>query len=190
MKRIPLMALILVLAVSPAGAAAKHREAPRHRPEAKSAPSESSWEVGIGPLLTTPMHDINSNYNAGFGGLAYLGYALNRDFRVQLNLDNVVYSKNSLSDYELRAVPSLKYLIGGGELRPYLMAGMGVDVQFAAVPGQSATGISMAETVGIGFQYRLADLTNLFVEGKYNFTFSTGVVGEDLPVVAGLEFGI
>ena len=185
MKKTVLFAMILGLAASSALAA--HKNQPD---AAKPAPSDSPWIVGIGPLVAAPMNDINTSYHAAFGGKIYLGYALSRDWRVQLDLDNVYYSNNPLSDYELRILPCLKYMVGRGDLRPYLMAGMGVDMQFVSASGQTATGTSLEESVGLGAQYRLSQQTFVFVEGKYSFTFSTGVMGEDLPVIAGLEFGI
>jgi len=192
MKKILFYVLALALMVSPALAAHKHKE---KGAEAEAAdPTDSSdsyWYLGVGPLLSLPVQDINTFYGSGIGGTAYVGYQVNKDVALELDLDNVSYSaSNGLSDYELRAMPTVKYFLGGKDLQPYLLGGLGLDLQFASASGISASGTSIEENLGVGCKLKLAHRTYVFLEVKYDFIFSSGVTGEDLPIIAGLEFGL
>jgi hypothetical protein len=44
--------------------------------------------------------------------------------------------------------------------------------------------------LGAGLEVPFAPLASIFVEGKYNFIFAGSVVGQDVPLLAGIKFGL
>jgi opacity protein-like surface antigen len=182
MKKTCLLLALLLLTASAALAA-------RHKTEGEP---DAGFFAGLGPTLGIPAANFNGAYSAGFGGMGYLGYAFDGDFSALLELQDVAYSNGavSYSDNDLRILPTLRYLLPGDKVRLYFSIGMGPVFQSASANGVSNSDTNFDLALGEGLSFDLGGKTRFFIESKYNAILTSSTAGGDIPLTAGLEFGL
>ena len=144
--------------------------------------------------IDLPTQNWQSTYTLGPGGKISLGYEFDKSLAILLDMENFYFSgtnySGSISDTELLILPTIRYSFSEHGIRPYLLAGVGMEFEFlTATPGSLTVG-NFDLAVGAGLDVQLAQQTYAFVEGKYNFIFSPEATGQDIPVLAGIRFGI
>jgi hypothetical protein len=158
--------------------------------------SNGQFYLGLGGGIDVPTQNVNPAYKLGGAAEAQFGYAFSPEVAVQVqvdnNLDDATIAGIATSVYGLRPVAELKLSAPIDRFSPYLLAGAGVNVQFASATGlASSTNTSFDAVGGLGAQYDLGGAA-IYVEGKYNFAFVNNVPNvstiQDIPVEAGVNF--
>ena len=137
-----------------------------------------------------------SAYSQGSGGKFSAGYEFNDGLALQLDVEDFDYSGSNyvgvIWDHELLLLPTVRYLFLQKGIRPYLSVGAGLDVEVSwadgPLPPAQVGNFDLA--LGAGLEVPFDPLDSLFVEGKYNFIFADGVVGRDVPLLAGIKLGL
>jgi outer membrane protein OmpA-like peptidoglycan-associated protein len=154
----------------------------------------SEWFMGFGLGADIPAYNWQSAYPVGGGGEFSFGYDFNRVLALELDVDDFYFSgtnyAGSVSDDELRLLPTFRLRLSSGPVRPYLTAGAGVDVQFQAPPHGNLTQGYFDAAFGLGMEFQVDPSVSLFLEGKYNLIFTNQVTGSDIPVLGGLRFDL
>ncbi len=157
-----------------------------------SAPGHIFVELAGG--IDLPTQNWQTAYGLGSGGKFSVGYGFNDGWALQLDVEDFDYSGTnyvgSIGDHELLFLPTVRYLLLQKGIRPYLSAGAGLDVEvsWGGVFGPVQVG-NFDMALGAGLEVPFDPLDSLFVEGKYNFIFADGVIGQDIPLLAGIRFG-
>lgn len=153
------------------------------------------FEAGIG--IDLPGQSWQPAYTLGVGGRISGGYVLDKTLSVQLDIENFYFSgtnlAGSISDSELRVIPTLHYNLGevpGLGLSPYLLGGIGLDFQASSVLASGTTVGNMDLCAGAGVEFPFLSQITGFVEAKLNFVFAYNVTGIDIPVLVGVRFGL
>lgn len=145
--------------------------------------------LGLAGGIDIPGQGWQTAYTLSPGGMACLGFEFDKDLSLQLDMEGFTFSgvnfSGTISDTELFLIPTVRYHFGG----PYLLAGAGGE--FELLSGNPGAPVADFDVVlGAGFEADLGDRAFFFVEGKYNFIFSSQVVGQDIPVLAGCRLGL
>jgi tetratricopeptide (TPR) repeat protein len=161
-------------------------------PRADHAPG--FFYLGLAGGMDIPRQGWQSAYHSSPGGMLCLGYEFDKNWEVQLELEGFYFSGVNYSgpifDTELFAIPILRYRFSGlGGIIPYLLAGGGGEFELLSGNSDSPV-IDLDAALGAGLEADLGSQSFLFVEGKYNFIFSQQVTGKDIPVLAGIRFGL
>jgi len=119
-----------------------------------------------------------------FGGSVLGGVAVNENFAVQLNVDILYASVTGASVIDIRPLAEAKYSFGTSQVKPYVIGGLGLDMQFATAGSSS----NFDGAAGAGVDIDLQGKATLFFEARYNMIFATGITVSDLPISAGLKF--
>lgn len=161
---------------------------------AAPSPSDSPFYLEIAVVNDFPIQGWQG-YTYGAGGQAALGYMLDDDLSIQMNVNDLYFPNGvtRMTDNEIRIYPELKFYFSTlDDLRPYLLAGTGLD--FESLTGPSAT--SWIGQFGLGIDWDLKSDLALFVEGKWtglttnNLNNYLPVVAQDIPLVWGFRFGL
>jgi hypothetical protein len=166
-----------------------------------TATKSSPWYLSIGGGIDIPARNWVTAYSLGGGGNVVVGYQLARDWAVELHLDNFIFSGSSnttaaVSDYESRILPTVRYTIPtGSDIQPYVLVGLGMDVQILNGPSGNAVVTSFDIAPGLGLEWKMDSKLYLFGEGKWNILVANGpnnstVTGQDIPVLAGVRLGL
>jgi hypothetical protein len=199
MKKVLLGFLLLLSSVSLLHAAASSGDdsAPAADSTAPAAQTASPYffEAAIG--IDLPGQNWQPAYTLGVGGRISGGYVLDKDLSVQLDIENYYFSgtnmAGSISDSELRLIPTLHYNFGempGLGISPYVLAGIGLDFQASSALPSSTTVGNMDLCAGAGAEFPFLSHITGFVEAKLNFVLAYKVTGIDIPVLAGVRFGL
>lgn len=144
--------------------------------------------------IDLPVQNWQSSYTLGPGGKITVGYELDKNFAVQLDVENYYFSATNysgpISDTELVVLPTIRYSFSDQGIRPYLLAGVGAEFEFLTAAPGSLSVCNFDVAVGVGVDIQLAGQTYAFVEGKYNFILAPDVTCQDIPVMAGISFGL
>jgi hypothetical protein len=158
------------------------------KPSAAASSSEGQVYLGFAGGIDAPVQNFNPLYTLGYGGELSGGYSFDKNVAVELDVDGFYYSATGSNVVDIRAVPVIKYTASGmNDIQPFVFAGPGMDLEFGS-NGSSVTNFDAL--VGAGVQFDLGNRTNLFIEGKYNFIFATGLTAQDIPVLAGVTAGL
>jgi hypothetical protein len=158
-----------------------------------SKPFPGFFYLGLAGGMDIPGQGWQSAYRLSPGGMLCLGYAFDKNWEVQLELEGFYFSgvnySGSIFDTELFAIPTLRYRFSLEGITPYLLAGVGGE--FELLSGNTGPPVGDLDVaLGAGLEAGLGSNTFLFVEGKMNFIFSSQVVGRDIPILAGIRFGL
>ncbi len=161
------------------------------RPSSKPLPGY--FYLGLGGGVDIPRQGWQAAYTSSPGGMACLGYVFDPNLELQLELEGFHFSgvnySGPISDTELFVIPTLRYRFDLGAISPYLLAGAGGELELLS--GNTGPPVEDLDAVlGAGLEAGMDKRIFLFVEGKYNFIFSQGVTGRDIPVLAGVRFGL
>jgi len=63
-------------------------------------------------------------------------------------------------------------------------------LEFSNADYTTVTVAYLDTAVGAGFEALVDNGLNVFVEGKYHFVFTPGVLLQDLPVLIGVRYGL
>lgn len=152
------------------------------------------WYLRLGGTLDVPAQDWNGAYKLGGGVGTALGYRLDGHFALQLEALNFNYSGTNagiaVSDMDLRILPTARYTFGDQDIRPYLTAGAGLALQFATAAGVSQSYTNPVLVLGAGESFRLGSDSDLFLQVQYGLILTSDVTGQDVPIQAGVEFGL
>jgi len=161
---------------------------------APAALPEGHFYLEVDGGIDLPMSGWQSAYSLGPGFEVKGGYTLDPNWAIQLDLETFFFSgtnaAGNVSDEEVLALPTVRYQFGGTVLKPYLLAGLGVEFESLSNAPFTTPVTDFDGAVGAGCETGLTDRLSLFVEGKYNFIFSSKVTAQDLPLVAGLHLDI
>jgi opacity protein-like surface antigen len=172
------------------------------RTEAASNDAQGYGFVELAWGFDTPAQNWQAAYTSGSGEVFGVGYEFNDGWVLQLDVENFYYSGTTylgnVEDDEVLVLPTVRYLLNQKGIRPYVLAGVGVELEFSTFQddydyqfdGGSVIVANLDAAVGVGVEIPLADHTNWFVEGKYNFVFANGVIGQDVPVLTGVRLGL
>jgi outer membrane protein OmpA-like peptidoglycan-associated protein len=154
------------------------------------------WFMSLGVGADLPSSNWLPAYQAGvgLGGDFSLGYEFDRTFSLALDLNDFYFTGSnpvgSLSDDELRILPTMRINLSEGGFRPYLTAGAGLDVQFQSAAGSARVPAYFDAALGAGLEFQTASNAWWFLEAKYNMIFVDGITGGDVPVLFGIRFGL
>lgn len=144
----------------------------------------SQWYLATGIGLSVPLQNWNPGYYLGGGGDFLLGCSFDPHWALQLAYDQWFFTGAGFSTTDFRFLPELKWTPGAGAMKPYFLAGPGLDFQ-RNYPG-TASSTNFTSLLGAGLEFGLSPKSRLFVEGKLDFIFA-GSTALDLPLVAGLN---
>lgn len=145
--------------------------------------------LGIGSGVDIPGHNWGVGSPVGFSAQALGGYSFSQNTAVLLGIDGAVYSyPGGGNEYDVYFLPQFQYTFDGERLRPYLLGGIGLNLDRFA--GQTTPYFSGA--AGGGVRINLRPRADLFVEAKAHFAFGTAagssITYTDYPVHAGVMF--
>lgn len=148
----------------------------------------SNWYLGFGTGVDLPGSNWNSDYFAGGGAQAFLGYRLDKDWAAQLDLEPWYFMGGADALNNLRTLLELKYTFGGQGLQPYLLAGAGMVFQTIYPTGDNTSNFDAL--AGVGVQVGLGGQSHLFLETKFNFILPQNGSYNDVPITAGVWVGL
>jgi len=126
----------------------------------------------------------------GFGG----AYVVDENWSIWLNLTDyyLLSSLSGVTDMAIETVASGKYTFSGGagDMKPYLLAGVGLYTEMLSVSGYSASTSNLMAQAGLGLQFPLSNKFDAFIEAKSGFIFATGTTAMDIPINAGVILGL
>ena len=163
---------------------------------------------GIGGGVAVPVSDAGDAFQSGFNGQGFL--RLNLGGLPFVPRVDFTFSKFDLDDAQLQT-PGLTgtgqlmaglanlqlFLIPGGPIRPYVVAGVGaynLETEVDGVPGASTSDTRFGVNGGGGLVIRLGSLVSLYAEGRVDnvFTEEGGFIDtkqiQVVPVTFGLVF--
>ncbi len=162
-------------------------------PAPTPAPAKTSrlyFEFAEG--IDLPASAWQSAYTAAPAFKASVGFSIDSPWSLQLDLENLYYygtnDAGRISDEEIMILPTVRYQWGGDVFKPYLLAGMGGELEILSGPPSGAEVADFDGALGAGVQTGLPDGFWLYLEGKYNFIFSSKAVGQDLPLWLGVHW--
>ncbi len=149
--------------------------------EASEEAFHDYWYFGVGAGLSVPSRNWTSNYTLGLGGKLIGGYAWDRNWAVQADVQVLSFSPASNSAVigsllyfyptylDFRLLPEVKRYFNavGDAFRPYALVGGGVGLESATYQtGQSRFDVYLDGMAGAGAQLDFDEGTGLFLEGK------------------------
>jgi hypothetical protein len=147
--------------------------------------------LGLGACLDFPAQDWNSAYTLGYGYSLELASPIQASWTLALGLtyfhDQGVNDGFQVANDDWRLLPAARYFLKEGDLRPYLTGGLGLDLQIASIPGQTAVNLDPDWFLGAGLEKSLADRESVFLEARYNFILAGGDLGQDVALSGGLR---
>jgi hypothetical protein len=151
--------------------------------------------VEIAGAVDTPAQNWQSAYTANGGSVIGAGYEFKDGLVLQLDMENYNFTGNNyvgpISDNVVRLLPTVRYhILPPGIIRPYVLAGLGTEMESSSSGFGDALVAYLDAAVGLGVDVSLGDKFDLFAEGKYNWVFAYGVIGQDIPVLAGVRCGL
>jgi hypothetical protein len=150
--------------------------------------NENPVYLGIGTGVDLPGSNWDPNYLLGGGSNAFLGYKLDKNFAVQLNVEEWFFTGTGYSLDNCRVLAEAKYSFDGQGWQPYVLAGPGLVFQVLSPSGDSTANFDALG--GLGIQFDLAPRTHFYIEAKYNFIMSQSTTFSDVPVGAGIWVGL
>jgi len=160
--------------------------------EEENPPSPFYLVAGGG--IDLPVKNWQPAYNRGPGGRIGVGYEINKSLSVQLDAENFYFSgtnySGSISDIAVLVLPSVRYSFNGPGFRPYLSVGVGGDLEILSSAPGSTTIQNLDAVIGAGVEVPVADRIYVLIEGRYNLIFFSNVTGQDVPILAGVRFGL
>jgi opacity protein-like surface antigen len=161
---------------------------------------------GLGGGVTVPVSDAKDAFKNGFNGQGFVRLNL-RFLPVSPRLD-FTFSKFDLDDAKvgttgtgqmLAGLANLQmYLIHGGPIRPYIVAGVGAynvktETDAAgAVTSQEVSDTRFGVNGGAGLVIKLGSLLSLYAEGRVDnvFTQDKGLIETDQIQMVPVSFGL
>jgi hypothetical protein len=161
-------------------------------PTASNAFREQGFfELGLG---ADPPVQGSAVPDTAVGGKAALGILFKDGFAVQLDLETFTQSNSNaagtISENEVLVLPTLRRYLLAGHVRPYLSIGDGLAINTITSGINSSVVDSFDLALGVGFEFVFEDYFCTYVEGKYNFVFSTASPNQDIPLVVGARLGL
>ena len=182
MKKLCLAVLTLMLVSAPVLAAEKS--------------AEGNWYFGVGGGIDVPTQNWHPAYNLGGGGSVRGGYNFDKNWGLQLSVENMYFegtiNGTSTSVFNPRPVLAGKFTADTKDIQPYLFVGPALDILVSSAGGTSTTDTNFGAEGGAGVQLNLDQQTDLFLEGKYAMVFLSNAATstiEDMPVELGVNFG-
>ncbi len=190
-----------VMTAQPAAAAQRMETATPAPATAGAQASAGPWFLSVAGGIDVPAQNWIPAYSLGGGGQVAAGYRLSEEWAVELDLDDFYFSGSGIttgavSDYESRVLPTARYSFRtGSDIRPYVLAGLGIDLQFLSGPAGGALATSFAMAAGLGVEWEMDPRMFLFAEGKWDLLAADGpnhttVTGQDMPALAGVRWGL
>jgi hypothetical protein len=135
---------------------------------------------------------MNSPSFALVGGNGTIGYMLDKNLGIQVEVAILAYPTHDIDTNYFRFLPEVKLVADGPEIQPYGLVGLGLeDLELSfLVPPPSASYIYPDFVVGGGIQYNLGARLNLFAEAKYNLVFAAYGTSSDIALFGGIGFGL
>jgi hypothetical protein len=159
-----------------------------------AANQDSQWSLSLAGGLDLPVNHWQPAYTLGFGGQAGVRYEMDKTWALELGLEDFYFSGQnvlgSASDNELRFLPMLQYAFTQRGLRPYLLAGAGMDLELFTSSLGGGSNFNFDAVIGAGVDVPLNPQGFVFVEAKYNLVFAGGTTGTDIPLLAGIRFDL
>ena len=158
---------------------------------------------GLGGGVTVPVADAKNAFKTGFNGQGFVRFNL-RFLPIQPRLD-FTFSKFNLNDAKLAGttgtgqllagVANLQmYLIPGGPIRPYIVAGVGayqVKTIVDNTPNGETSDTKLGVNGGGGLVIKLGHLLSAYAEGRVDNVFTDkGLISKDKIQVVPVAFGI
>ncbi len=163
----------------------------RAEPAASPTPSPRTFYLELGEGMDLPLNGWQSAYSLAPDFKFAAGYALDPHWAIQLDLSTALFfginATGRISDQEVLVLPMIRYQFEGDPFRPYLLAGFGGEFELLSSPPSGATVADFDGALGAGVETTLYRGFSLFVEGKYNWIFSSKVAGQDLPLWVGVH---
>ncbi len=157
------------------------------------ADNGGSFYAGLAAALAAPLQSQGTLYQWGAGGDLSGGYAFNDNVAVQMQLDNLYFSRpQPYSAYSLCSLAELRLSLDLDEFQPYVLLGPGLNFHFMLSNLKPATAVNFATVIGLGGLMPVSDDASFYVEGKYVVTYYNpspaplGEVSQDIPMEAGL----
>jgi hypothetical protein len=149
----------------------------------------------IAGAVDTPAQNWQPAYTATNGEVFSAGYEFKDGLTLQLDVENFYFTGSgyvgSITDNVMRLLPTIRYqILPIGILRPYVLVGLGTEIEVSGSYYGNATVAYLDAAAGVGLDVSLGDRITLFAEGKYNWVFAYGVIGQDIPVLTGVRFGL
>src|SRR5215470_15795902 len=128
-----------------------------------SQTTREGFYVGIASGEYTPIQKWESSYTLGGGGNIIAGYQLSPNWALQFDWSMWLLSGSGLATWDLKAIPAVKLDLGASRVRPFALAGAGLDAQLNE-PESTWTARAVL-MLGVGLQAELRPGCRIFVEG-------------------------
>ncbi len=152
-----------------------------------------SFYAGLAASVAAPLVSQGTLYQWGAGGDLSGGYAFDNNVAVQLQLDNLYFSRpQPYSAYSLLTLAELRLSLDLDDFQPYLLLGPGLNFHFMLSDVTPATAVNFVTVMGLGGLVPVSDDASFYVEGKYIVTYyhltpaPPGEVTQDIPMEAGM----
>jgi len=147
--------------------------------------------VGLGGAI--PVDGFGSAYSAGGGVDGNLGFQLDENWALLLEIDSYIFQTNLSGVYaaEVNLLPSVKWALGTSSTKFYLLAGLGENVNQLYIKSGSET-VTLSEKnfaigPGLGIQFPLNDALDLYLQAKFIDVFAASSFSY-IPLAVGLDF--
>jgi|SRR5579859_6017356 len=120
--------------------------------------------------------------------LLNLGYDFSPNWAAQVEWTHLGSNTQTAEVRQARLIPEVKLSANGGPLKPYALAGVGIESDTVVV--STARTQDYADlTVGGGIQFTIEEAIHLFLEAKLNYLLTSGSEGT-FPLEAGIHFDL
>jgi hypothetical protein len=192
MKKVILMVFGLVL-LSASTVMAQYRDRVYVEDDYSYYNANITWGIGLGgaPLG----NGFGTNYSAGYGLDGNIGLNIDRSLAVLLVADSYLFNTTNPNVYsgEVNIMPSIRLTFDSPGVRPYVIAGLGLNEnigyfvdRFGNVFSNSTTNFVVGG--GFGIAFRVAPRLDIYIQAKYEDVLASGGNFSYFPIDVGVQF--
>src|ERR1700722_4102345 len=149
-------------------------------------PGTFTWGIGVGGAATGS--GFSSIYSGGDGAGGNLGFILNKNMALLLEIDGYIFNTriNGAYNEEVNILPSFRYTFTEMGIKPYLIGAVGLNdnLSYYGIYPNSNYGVStsFAPGLGAGITVPINDHLDVYLQAKYETAFASGGSFSYLPV--------
>jgi len=159
----------------------------------ENASKSARFVGGVGLGGAVPVEGFGSAYSSGGGIDGNLGFQLDENLAILLEIDSYIFQTNISGIYaaEVNMMPAVKYAFGNSRTKFYLLGALGANVnQLYVTSGGSTLTITQKNFAigpGLGVQFPLNDALDLYLQAKFIDVFAASTFSY-VPIAIGLDF--
>jgi hypothetical protein len=151
-----------------------------------------TWAIGLGGAVLG--NGFPSDYSGGYGLDGNFGIKVDRNLAFLLAADSYLFNTNDSNVYsgEINIMPSFRISLGGHDVKPYFIAGAGLNENITYYQNYYGTASNSTTNPvvggGVGIAFRVAHKLDIYIQGKYEDVLASGGNFSYFPIAVGIQF--